>query len=82
MLQMWVGTSYATYHDTRRHTGGVMSMGQVIIHGKSSTQKINTNSSTETELVRASHYITDGMGKEVLGGTGVQPRNKYILSRQ
>ena len=34
-----------------------MSVGQGIIHGKSSKQKINTKSSTETEQVGASDHI-------------------------
>ena len=36
ILQTWVGVSYATHHDKRGHTGGFMSMGQGIIHRKSS----------------------------------------------
>ena len=62
MLQTWVDASYATHHDMRGHTGGSMSMGQGIIHGKSSRQKINTKSSTETELVGASDYILWTLG--------------------
>ena len=41
ILQAWVDTSYATHHEKRGHTGGVMSIVQDIIHGKSSKQKIN-----------------------------------------
>ena len=38
------------------HTGGAMSMGTGLIHSKSSKQKLNTKSSTETEVVGASDY--------------------------
>ena len=41
----------------RGHTGGFMSIGQVIIHSKSSNQKINTKSSPETELLGVNDYI-------------------------
>jgi hypothetical protein len=37
----------------RGHTGGAMSFGTGIIHGKASKQKLNTKSSTETEVVGA-----------------------------
>ena len=40
----------------RGHTGGVMSYGTGIIHAKSSKQKINVKSSTESELVGGSKY--------------------------
>ena len=42
ILKTWVDASYTTHYETRGHTGGVMYMGQDIIHGKSSTQKINS----------------------------------------
>ena len=38
-------------------TGGCMSMGLGVFHARSSKQKINTKSSTETELVGASEYL-------------------------
>ena len=40
VLQTWLDVSSATHHDTRGYTDGVLSMGQGIIHGKSSKQKI------------------------------------------
>ena len=57
MLQTWVDALYVTYHDMRGYTRGFMSMVQGIIHEKSSKQKINTKSYTETELVRGNDYI-------------------------
>ena len=41
----------------RGHTGGAISFGVGIIHGKASKQKINVKSSTECELVGVSEYI-------------------------
>ena len=40
------------------HTGGVTSFGQDMTYAKYSKQKINTKSSTESEVVGASDYIT------------------------
>ena len=40
------------------HTGGTMSFGFGIVHAKSSTQKLNTKSSTEAELVAVSEYLS------------------------
>ena len=56
-LQTWVDTSYAVHRDMRGHTGGVISLGRgTAIHG-CSKQKINTKSSTESEVVGASDFL-------------------------
>jgi hypothetical protein len=61
-LYTWVDAScYAIHHDMRGHTGGAMSFGTGIIHGKASKQRLNTKSSTETEVVRASNYLPYNM---------------------
>jgi hypothetical protein len=57
VMQTWVDASYAVHHDMKGHTGGMISMGHGVIHSKSSKQKINTKSSTESEVVGASDYI-------------------------
>ena len=54
---MWVDALYPTHHDMKIHTVVGISMGLELVHGKSSKKKINTNSSTETELVGTSDYI-------------------------
>ena len=41
----------------RGHTGGVLTLGRGIVQGKATKQKLNTKSSTESELVGASDYI-------------------------
>ena len=56
-LRSWVDASYGVHHDFRGHTGGVISMGGGILHHKTSKQKLNTKSSTESELVGASDYL-------------------------
>ena len=52
----WIHATYATHHDTRGHTGGIISMVQGMIHEKSSKQQINTKKSTETELEQVIIY--------------------------
>ena len=53
----WVDTAFAVHPNMRSHTGGAMSLGWGVIHSKSSKQKLNTKSSTETELVGVSEYL-------------------------
>ena len=57
ILQPYVEASYATHNDMRGHTGGLMTLGHGIVHDKCSKQKLNTKSSTETEVIGASDYI-------------------------
>ena len=53
----FVDAAYAVHNDMRSHTGGCLSMGHGLIHSKSSKQKLNTKSSTESEVVGASDYL-------------------------
>ena len=50
-LYAWIDASYATHDDMRGHTGGLMSFGRGTVHHKCSKQKLNTKSSTESEIV-------------------------------
>ena len=56
-LLTWIDASYGVHTDMKGHTGGVMSFGTGIVHGKASKQKLNTKSSTETEVVGTSDYL-------------------------
>ena len=47
----YIDASYGVHQDKESHTGSVITLGRGAIYGKSSTQKINTKSSTEAELV-------------------------------
>jgi hypothetical protein len=53
----WVDASSAVHGDMRSHTGGVISFGRGGLICKSKKQSINTNSSTEAELIGASDYL-------------------------
>ena len=56
-LFTWIDAAYAVHTNMRGQTGGAISMGYGILHGKSSKQKINVKSSTESELVGVSEYL-------------------------
>jgi len=45
------------FHFMRSHTGGGLSKGHGLMHSKSSNQKLNTKSSTESEVVGATYYL-------------------------
>ena len=57
VLKTYVDASYAVHPDIRGHTGGAMSLGKGVFHTKCAKQKLNTKSSTETEVVGASNYL-------------------------
>jgi hypothetical protein len=54
VIKWWVDAAYAVHKNMRSHTGGCMMMGRGMVKSKSTKQKLNTKSSTEAELVRAS----------------------------
>ena len=47
----YIDASYAVHADKKSHTCCIITLGKGAIYGKSSTQKLNTTSSTEAELV-------------------------------
>ena len=57
-LRTWIDASHGTHADCKSHTGGTVSLGKGSIHAKSSRQKINSKSSTESELIGMSDYLS------------------------
>jgi hypothetical protein len=53
IIKWWVNGSHGVHYDMRGHTGGMASLGKGALMPTSTRQKINTRSSTETELVGA-----------------------------
>ena len=51
IIKWWGDASDATHDDMKSHTGSVMTLGKGAIYGSSTRQRINTKSSTESELV-------------------------------
>jgi hypothetical protein len=54
IIKWWVDGSHGVHFDMRGHTDGMASLGKgALMPATSTRQKINTRSSTETELVGA-----------------------------
>ena len=56
-LYTWIDVAFAVHPNGRSHTGGNISLGVGMIHCRSGKQKLNTKSSTESELVGTSEYL-------------------------
>ena len=56
-IQTWIDASYAIHRDMRGHTGGIISMGKGTLIHNCSKQKLNTKSSTESEVVGVSDFL-------------------------
>ena len=52
-----IDASHAVHENMLSHTGGLVSLGIGILYGKSSKQKLNTKSLTESELVGINDYV-------------------------
>jgi hypothetical protein len=57
VIQWWIDASFAVHPDMKSHTGITMSLGKGYPSSSSISQKLNTKSSTEAELVG----VDDGM---------------------
>ena len=57
LLKWWVDGSHATHPDCHGHSGGCLSLGKGMPITGSTKQKINTRSSTESELVAADDFM-------------------------
>ena len=57
VLSWYVDASFAMHPDMRGHTGGTMTMGRGFPLDKSTKHKLNTRSSTESEIVAVDDLI-------------------------
>ena len=57
-METWIDELHVVHDDTRGHTGGCISCGVDIIHGKASKQNMNTKITTELEVVAVRKYVT------------------------
>jgi hypothetical protein len=60
-VHAYIDASYGVHDDYRSHTGMVISLGSGVIDARSTKQKLNTKSSTESELVG----LSDMCGKVI-----------------
>jgi hypothetical protein len=56
-VDTFVDVSFAVHHDMRSHTGGGVTFGRGVLMSRSVKQKLNTTSSTESEVVGAADYL-------------------------
>jgi hypothetical protein len=56
----WIDASFAVHSDMKSHTGGAVSLGRGAVMSYSGKQKINTDSTTTSELVGCSDYSKRG----------------------
>jgi hypothetical protein len=59
----YIDASYAVHHDMKSQTGVAITLGEGITYSKSTTQQLNSKSSTEAELIA----LTDAAGHVILG---------------
>jgi hypothetical protein len=87
-VRWWVDVSYAVHPDMKSHTGGAMSLGQGVIYGASKRQKLNTKSSTESEVVGVDDitpqmlwtlYFLEAQGYKILDNILYQDNKSSIL---
>jgi hypothetical protein len=57
ILKWWVDASFAVFPNMRGHSGGGLSLGQGFPIVISTKQKLNTKSSTETEIMGADDFM-------------------------
>ena len=57
ILKWWADRSHAVHPDCRGHSGSCLSLGKGMPISSSIKQKLNTRSSTETELVAADDFM-------------------------
>ena len=55
-LCTWFDAAYGVHPDLKIHTGGCISFGYGMVHCNSRKKKLNTKSSTKTEVVGVSYY--------------------------
>jgi hypothetical protein len=88
ILKWWVDASFAIHPNMRGHSGGGLSLGRGFPIVNSTNQKLNTRSSTETEIVGAddfmpaicwTHYFMKAQGYDVKDTVFFQDNKSSIL---
>ena len=91
VVKWWVDASYTCHNDMKGHNGATMSFGRGAVTSASKKQKINTTSTTESELVGVhdmspqmmwNQYVLDNHGYEVRTSMLYQDNKSAILLEQ
>jgi hypothetical protein len=79
VIKWWIDASFAVHEDMRSHTGGTMSMGKGSVYSTSVTQKLNTKSSTEAELVGVDDVMPQVLWtRQFMEGQGYKIRDNIV----
>ena len=81
IFRTWVDASFAVHPDMKSHTGGVISFGTGGLLCKSSKQKLNTKSSTESELVGASDYLPNTLWAKMFMEAQGYPTSQCVFEQ-
>ena len=81
-LEKLVDEFRMVHEDLRENTGQCMYCGLGIVHSKASKQKLNTKSTTESELVAVSEYVPYKIHMLNIFGTRLCYAQKYFVSNQ
>ena len=61
VVKWWADASFAVHEDMKSHSGGFGSLGKGAFYATSRTQKLNTTSSTESEIVAAAEILPQAL---------------------
>ena len=61
VVKWWADSSFAVHDDLRSHSGGFGTLGKGAFYANSTTQRLNTTSSTESEVVAASEMVPQAL---------------------
>ena len=75
-LCTWVDSAYGVNPDLKFHTDGCMSFGYGMVRCNSSKHKLNTKSSTESEVFGVSDYLPYNIGFLFMGAQGYEIKQK------
>jgi len=78
VVKTWTDVSFAVHEDFKSHTGNIISMGRGAFYARSACQKLNTTSTTESELVGASDCLGQTLWTvNFLEHQGISVRKNY-----
>ena len=61
IVKWWADSAFAVHPDMRSHSGLLGSLGRGAIFARSTTQKLNTTSSTEAEIVASAEILSQAL---------------------
>lgn len=79
VVKWWADASFAIHKNMKSHTGGFGSLGKGAFYATSRTQKLNTTSSTECEIVAAAEILPQALWTtSFLKNQGYEVRNAIL----